>query len=477
MCMFLSINTSADAQKARQSKSSSKPRTAQTTKKTKKAQPVVDKKTQLRNEKAATEQALKKSQQQAVALNRSIRSSLDSVLILDNHISHQQRSIDSLNSDIQQAAQEVERLTVKLDSLTGELSNRKSNYSKAFHYLQRHRKSVQQKLLFIFSASSLDQLIRRSRYVLQFSTYQREQGEVIRTHQQEVQTTQQQLTEAKRDMEYKCTNLQEQQQQMQSQRKSQQEKVQYLNQNLTEVQQQIKKYQQREAALDAEIDRIIKAEIAEAQRRANAERKRKEEAARRKAEAKHKRALEAKRKAKTAAERKAAQAQVKAAEKEVHAATAAAKASEKAPVWKSNDNDNKLSRNFAANKGRLPMPVTGSYSIVGHYGQYRVSGLRNVTLDNKGIDIRVQPGAQARAVFNGTVSSIFQYNGQYIVMIRHGNYISVYSGLKSVSVQKEVNVTTRQPLGVIGKDDSGNNVLHFQLRNLSARLNPEAWVR
>jgi murein DD-endopeptidase MepM/ murein hydrolase activator NlpD len=139
--------------------------------------------------------------------------------------------------------------------------------------------------------------------------------------------------------------------------------------------------------------------------------------------------------------------------------------------------DRKLSSSFTSNKGRLPMPITGSYSVVGHYGTYTVPGLRNVTLDNKGIDIRGQQGAQARAVFDGTVSSVFQYGGQYIIMVRHGQYISVYSGLQSVHVSKGAKVSTKQTLGNVGRNDDGHYVLHFQLRNQTARLNPEQWVR
>ena len=152
---------------------------------------------------------------------------------------------------------------------------------------------------------------------------------------------------------------------------------------------------------------------------------------------------------------------------------------EKYEAWKSNDAgaDAKLSNNFAGNKGRLPMPITGSYSVVGHYGNYSVAGLRNVTLDNKGIDIRGQQGCAARAVFNGTVSSVFQYGGSYIVMLRHGSYISVYSGLSSVSVRKGQTVKTKDTLGAIGQDSDGRYILHFQLRQESARLNPEQWVR
>lgn len=123
------------------------------------------------------------------------------------------------------------------------------------------------------------------------------------------------------------------------------------------------------------------------------------------------------------------------------------------------------------------MPVTGGYQVVGHYGRYNPAGLSGVVLENKGIDIRVQQGAQARAIFDGVVSRVFQYAGRYIVMLRHGSYISVYSGLQSVGVSQGQTISTKTPLGVIGKNTDGNYVLQFQLRNESARLNPEQWVR
>ena len=87
--------------------------------------------------------------------------------------------------------------------------------------------------------------------------------------------------------------------------------------------------------------------------------------------------------------------------------------------------DRELSGSFVANRGKLPMPISGPYIITSRYGQYSVEGLRNVKLDNKGIDIQGKPGAQARAIFDGKVAAVFQLNGLFNVLIRHGNYISV----------------------------------------------------
>jgi septal ring factor EnvC (AmiA/AmiB activator) len=101
-----------------------------------------------------------------------------------------------------------------------------------------------------------------------------------------------------------------------------------------------------------------------------------------------------------------------------------------------------------------------------------VEGLKNVRLDNKGINILGSPGAQARAIFNGEVSAVFAFGGTSVVMVRHGSYISVYCNLRSVSVSRGQKVSTRQALGTLGSD----NILQFQLRRETAKLNPEVWL-
>jgi septal ring factor EnvC (AmiA/AmiB activator) len=134
--------------------------------------------------------------------------------------------------------------------------------------------------------------------------------------------------------------------------------------------------------------------------------------------------------------------------------------------------DRMMSGGFEANRGRLPMPITGSYKIVSHFGQYEVGGLSNVKLDNKGINIKGSPGCQARSIYDGEVSAVYGYGGQYLVMVRHGAYISVYCNLRSVSVSKGQRVSTRQVLGTVGQD----NILQFQLRKETSKLNPESWL-
>ena len=134
--------------------------------------------------------------------------------------------------------------------------------------------------------------------------------------------------------------------------------------------------------------------------------------------------------------------------------------------------DMRISGSFENNRGRLPIPITGPYRIVSHFGQYNVEGLKNVTLDNKGINIKGEAGSQARSIFDGEVSAVFSFGGTVVVMVRHGSYISVYCNLSSVSVRRGQRVSTRQVLGRVGQD----NILQFQLRRETAKLNPESWL-
>ena len=214
--------------------------------------------------------------------------------------------------------------------------------------------------------------------------------------------------------------------------------------------------------MNAQIDRLIEIEIEKARKRA-------EEEARRKA----------------AAEAAAKAAAAKKAENKTTGGVTRSKSTEKnedtrkaAPVEKFslNNEDRQLSGSFERNRGILPVPITGPYVIVSHYGQYAVDGLRNVKLDNKGMDIKGKAGANARAIFDGEVSAVFQYNGLTNVLVRHGSYISVYCNLSTVRVKKGSLVRARDVLGEIHTNAEGETILHFQLRKETVKLNPEIWI-
>ena len=155
--------------------------------------------------------------------------------------------------------------------------------------------------------------------------------------------------------------------------------------------------------------------------------------------------------------------------------SADAKASSGGGNWLTAE-DRQLSGSFEKNKGKLPVPITGPYMLGNRFGLYTVPGLKNVQLDNKGVNYIGRSGARARSIFDGEVTAVFQFSGTRNVLVRHGSYISVYCNLSSVIVKKGQKVKARDVLGTVVQDEKGNCVLHFQLRKETAKLNPEAWI-
>ncbi len=132
--------------------------------------------------------------------------------------------------------------------------------------------------------------------------------------------------------------------------------------------------------------------------------------------------------------------------------------------------------NFAANKGKLPWPAKGFIS--GHFGTHAHPTLKHVKVNNKGIYIQTTQGTDAQAIYDGTVTTIFVLDGKNVVIVRHGNYYSVYSNLTKLYVKTGDNVTTKQKLGRIytNPDEDNTTEIFFQLRKGTDLLNPAEWL-
>ncbi|TDB23865.1 peptidase M23 [Phocaeicola dorei] len=392
---------------------------------------------------------------------KDVKSQLDNLALLTGQIEERRKYINTIESDVHILTSEIASLQKQLNKLQRDLKDKKQKYEISVQYMYRN-KSVQEKLMFIFSAENLSQTYRRMRYVQEYANFQRLQGMEIERKQKQIAAKKREVEQTKNAKQNLLKQGEAEKIKLEIQEKERQTLLANLQKKQKGIQNEIRKKKRSAEQLNAQIDRLIEIEIEKARKRA-------EEEARRKA----------------AAEAAAKAAAAKKAENKTTGGVTRSKSTEKnedtrkaAPVEKFslNNEDRQLSGSFERNRGILPVPITGPYVIVSHYGQYAVDGLRNVKLDNKGIDIKGKPGAQARAVFDGEVSAIFQYNGLNNILVRHGNYISVYCNLSSVSVSKGSKVNTRTVLGTIHTDSSGNTVLHFQLRKETAKLNPELWL-
>ena len=383
---------------------------------------------------------------------KDVGSQLNSLASLTGQIEERKRYILAINNDVEALERELSVLERQLRTLQRDLQDKKKKYESSVQYLYRN-KSIEEKLMFIFSAKSLGQTYRRLRYVREYATYQRLQGEEILKKQEQIKKKRAELLQVKTAKENLLKEREDEKQKLEDQEKQKREMVANLQKKQKGLQSEINKKRREANQLNARIDKLIAEEIERARKRA-AEEARREAAARKKSEAKEGKSTSA------------------------SPGTETKKKAEPLEAYSMSKADRELSGNFVSNRGKLPMPISGPYIITSHYGQYAVEGLRNVKLYNKGIDIQGKPGAQARAIFDGKVAAVFQLNGLFNVLIRHGNYISVYCNLSSASVKSGDTVSTKQDIGQVFSDasDNGRTVLHFQLRKEKDKLNPEPWL-
>ena len=402
---------------------------------------------ELESKRGALQKQIVESETLLITTKKDVGSQLKGLAALTGQIEERRRYILTINNDVESIERELSSLGRQLTRLQRDLKDKKKKYESSVQYLYKNR-SIEEKLMFIFSAKSLAQTYRRMRYVREYATYQRLQGEEVLKKQEQLNRKKAELQQVKAAKEGLLKEREEEKVKLEAQEKEQKLLVANLKKKQRGLQNELNKKRREANQLNARIDRLIAEEIEKARKRA-AEEARREAAARKKA-----------------------------GEKTATASTSAKPKAQPLDTYSMSKADRELSGNFANNRGKLPMPITGAYIITSHYGQYSVEGLRKVKLDNKGIDIQGKPGAQARAIFNGKVAAVFKLNGLFNILVRHGNYISVYCNLSSALVKQGDDVTTKQTLGQIFSDgaDNGRTVLHFQLRKEKEKLNPEPWL-
>lgn len=463
----------------------------------------------LQKQRSQIQQKIKQQEKALRANQADVKKRLQNLMVINTEIGERQKNINNIQKDITHIESNMDILKAQLETLEKQLAERKARYIKSMSFVTRQH-TFQDRLMFILSAHDFSQMYRRMRFVREYAAYQRVQGEAVKAKQAQVDEKHRQLETVRGHKSNLLVKGEQERKALEGQQTEQKNVVASLQKQQKTIQQVIAQQRKKDEQLNAEIDRQIAIEVEKARKRAaeearkkaqaEAARKRAEELARKKAQAE----AEARENARRIAEAKAREQRLKEAAEQASAkqraraeqAAREAEADREAAERKAEADarrnkkeiesvredvqemslmtsvDRKLSGSFEANRGRLPMPITGSYRVVSHFGQYNVEGLKGVKLDNKGINILGQPGARARSIYDGEVSAVFGFSGSMVVMVRHGSYISVYCNLSSVSVSRGQKVSTRQALGTVGRD----NILQFQLRHNMSKLNPESWI-
>jgi septal ring factor EnvC (AmiA/AmiB activator) len=387
-------------------------------------------------------------------MKNNTEASLNELRLIDNQIKFREELVRNYDNQIRGAQVKIAEKDQEVTQLSTKLVTLKKQYKKLLVYAYKHRNKYG-KLMFIFSSDSYFEALKRNKYLTKVSEMQEKQFLVIKQHQKLIKK---EIDRISKEKEFKLKVLDE--------KKQEREKIQQDKGKQEAVYQKFKKEEEKLYAALREDERkkeVLKQQISAAIQ--------KEIAA---AEAKRKKAEEEARKKSTKATTSTTTTSTTASKPET---TTAAK---EVSFTETKENV-ALSKSFEGNKGKLPWPVVKG-SVTEGFGKNAHPTLPNVYTNNNGIDISAPKNAQVRAVFEGEVTSVLNIPGAgKVVIIKHGNYRTVYSNLQDTYVQSGSKVTTKQSIGsLLPKDGSSVSVAHFEIHQVVGTavqcLNPSLWI-
>lgn len=358
--------------------------------------------------------------------NKKITSNaLNRLSLLTQQIDSRKKIISLLNQEVKSIEGEILARERQIRDLETDLQKKKENYADAARQMYLN-KNKQNPLLFVLSSQDFSQSFRRMLYLREYSGWRKNQAEEIKEKQNRLNEEKIKLL---KNRESKLALLDERKQeenQLSKEESAKKSEVAVLQKDQKQLTQQIANKKKQADALNREIEKIIAEEVTKAQKDTKGNRT---------------------------------------------ANTLGGYAMTK--------EEQTLSSNFSNNKGKLPFPLQGNYRIVAHFGVHQHKELKNVVTNNNGIDIETTPGNDARSVFDGVVSRIFTVPGyNNSIIVRHGNYLTLYSYIDQVYVKQGDKVKTGQRLGKIYTDsEKGNStLLHFELWKEQAKQDPLPWL-
>ncbi len=382
----------------------------------------------------------------------STQASLNELKLIDNQVKSREELLLNFDNQIRGAELKIEQKDQQIIDLEKKLKKLKEQYKKLIIYAYKHR-SKEGKMMYIFSASTYFEALKRNKYLEKIAEIQKKQKLIILQHQGLISNEKKSLETEK---ERKIRVAEEKRQEKEAMLKDKVVQLKTLTKLKGEesvLMANLKKEENKKAILKQKIKEAIDAEIAAAEK------------ARKEKERKEKKAEEAKNAKKTSSS----------------GSSSTPKEVEKKTVTISETKELALNKGFENNKGRLLWPVA-SGSITEGYGKHAHPTLPNVTTNNNGIDISAPKSAQVRAVYEGEVTSVLSIPGAgKVVIIKHGNYRTVYSNLQEAYVSVGSKVNTKQSIGsLLAIEGESLSVAHFEIHLVEEgqviRINPSLWI-
>ncbi len=324
---------------------------------------------------------------------------------------------------------------LEINKLKKDLEVLKKDYAEMVLKSYKSR-SQHSRAMFLLSSENFTQAYKRLQYMKQYSSYRKMQGQEIKDKTSKLTNHYTELTKQKEEKDKLLAEQQKQREDLEKERQEQEKIANSLKKDKKQIAAEIKKKQQESRKIDAQIQKLIREAIAEANRKAAA------------AKAK------ANPKTTTAAETKKIESSAKVV---------------LTPEGKI------ISDNFKANKGRLPWPVERGVISLG-YGDQPHPVYKSIMVHNSGVDITTDANASVRAVFKGEVSQIQRIGNKFAVLVKHGDYFTIYHNLASVSVSEGDMVSAKQTLGKVKADADGKAVVRFMISQNSTSINPTLWL-
>lgn len=495
---------------------------------------------ELRRKQQAAQQEVKKTREEIAANDKAVKTGVAELGKISAEINISRQRVADMSTQIKTLDGKIGSLQSEITAGEKQLARMRAKYLDAVKKM-RLRRGNQSALAFIFSSKDFNQALRRMRWLKQFSEWKDRQSDLINKNIQKLKYQTELLAQTKTDKNRVLKSQLSAQKDLEQQHSQQDALVADLRKNGDALRSHLQKKQAEANDLRNRVAAVIAHEqaLAEQRRReeeqrlrlqAEAEARAKEEAeARRRqtAEAEKIRQEKEKEKANQQAELTAEAKKADKKEKTKKAApkseieqqngkasgadyararkrrsrkdnatsapavpktqnveTAASNSSHKnanssKPSAKSSGGKTDFG-NFAAAKGSLPRPVSGSFKVTSPFGRHPLPDLPDVVYDNPGIDALVSNGASAQAVFPGRVSGVYMLPGyNTVVIINHGGYYTIYGNIASTAVKVGDSVRQGQNLGRLAPDPDmpGNSTIHFEVWKNREKLNPMQWIR
>jgi len=401
--------------------------------------------------KAQIQKEIRENEELLKSVKKKEKSAVHVIVIQANKIKLKEKLINTTERQKKLLNNDMYINQLKINKLNRELEVLKEDYAEMIVKSYKSR-SEQSRAMFILSSENFLQAYKRAQYMKQYTGYRKMQGEEISSKSKQlvdyngrlnVQKTAKQKLIAENEKE-RLSLLQEKQEQ--------QKVINSIKKDKNKIAAEIKKKQQESRAIDRQIDRLIREAIAEANRKAALEK-----------------AME---RAKAESKEGDTKAEIKTRAKAIVSSSAAVSSSKIVLTPEAKI----IADNFKANRGRLPFPVEKGFISLG-YGDQPHPVFKSLMIHNSGVEITTEQGANARAVFDGEVTSVMVLSPvNKAVMIQHGDYFTVYQNLSSVSVSKGDKVSRKETIGKVRTSGEGKTVIKFLILQNTTYNNPASWL-